>query len=316
MSRSSEPTTTTSGGRGDLLTGSSRRSCGIRCFLELLWSYWQDEGGLVQTMNAISWRFQNRTPGSRGRDPLAGMDVDPLRPMSNLLWGWIQDAQHRLSTRRRDYEYDHEYGFVLASRSRPPVRGADSRSRFIESFHNLLSLGAEFYNRDDDTTIIADGFPALNALKETHIMLTEGAHNQYGDLPWTARHEMLMYQWILSRSEVYDFIHTRSMVAYTETWIAPLEAMNKLQGWSDVSVTHFRDLAVFGEQLLLGIRFGAWSHEHDPARAANWVRYWRPEVQAYIHAYRAVTGVDLTRRTDRSIPSYPRQPARAGAYRG
>jgi hypothetical protein len=106
------------------------------------------------------------------------------------------------------------------------------------------------------------------------------------------------------------------MVAYTETWIAPVEAMNKLQGWSDVSVTHFRDLAVFGEQLLLGIRFGAWSREHDPARAANWVRYWRPEVQAYIHAYRAVTGVDLTRRTDRSIPSYPRQPARAGAYRG
>ena len=31
------------------------------CFLELLWSYWHDEGGLVQTLNAISWRFQNRT---------------------------------------------------------------------------------------------------------------------------------------------------------------------------------------------------------------------------------------------------------------
>ena len=36
-----------------------------------------------------------------------------------------------------------------------------------------------------------------------------------------------------------------------------VEAMNKLQGWTDVAVLHFRDLAVFGEQLLLGIRFGA-----------------------------------------------------------
>ncbi len=31
----------------------------------------------------------------------------------------------------------------------------------------------------------------------------------------------------------------------------------------------------------------------EPEQAANWARYWRPEVQGYIHAYRAVTGVDL-----------------------
>ena len=30
------------------------------CFVELIWSYWQEEAGLVQTMNAITWRFQNR----------------------------------------------------------------------------------------------------------------------------------------------------------------------------------------------------------------------------------------------------------------
>ena len=69
-----------------------------------------------------------------------------------------------------------------------PVRGADSRSRFIEAFHNLLSLCWEFYRQDDDTTVIADGFSVLNALKETHLLLTGGVHNQYGDLPWTARH--------------------------------------------------------------------------------------------------------------------------------
>ena len=166
-------------------------------FLELLRDYWLDEVGLVQAIDAICWRFQNRTPRSRRRDPLAGMDVNPLRPINNLLWGLVQDKQHRLSTRRREDEYDHEYGLALSSRPRPPVRGADSRSRFMEAFHNLLSLAAVFYKHDDDTTYIADGFPALNALKETHLLLTEGAHNQYGDLPWTARHEMLMYQWIL-----------------------------------------------------------------------------------------------------------------------
>lgn len=280
------------------------------CFLELIDSYWRDEAGLVSGINAVQWRFQNRTPRGRGRDALAGLDVDPLRPVNNLLWGLVQDQQHRLTTVRRAYEYDHHYGLPLSAKPGPPVRGADSRSRFMQAFHNLMAQAAVFMKEDDDTTHIADGFPALNSLKETHLLLTEGAHNQYGDLPWTARNEFLIYEWILSRREMTDFLPTRKMVAYAEPWMAPLEALNKLLGWSNVSVMHFRDLAVFGEQLLLGIRFGAWSRENDQAQAANWVRYWRPELQGYIHAYRAVTGVDLTR------PAYSiRQQARAGAYR-
>jgi hypothetical protein len=203
------------------------------CFLELIWSYWLEEGLLVRAMNAISWRFQNRTSGPPGRDPLANLDIDPLRPLNNLLWAYIQDEQHRLSMLRRAYEYDHQYGLVLASRPGPPVRGADSRSRFVEAFHNLLTLTWEFHRQDDDTTVIADGFGVLNALKETHLLLTEGAHNQFGDLPSTARQEMLMQQWILSRPEVREFLPTRTMVAYTEPWMAPVDAMSKLQGWSD-----------------------------------------------------------------------------------
>jgi hypothetical protein len=263
------------------------------CFLELLWSYWQEEGHLVQTMNAISWRFQNQISVPSGRDPLAGLDIDPLRPLNNLLWGYLQDQQHQLSTRRRAYEYDHHYGLALASMPGPPLRGADSRSRFIEAFHNLLSLCWEFYRQDDDATVIADGSSMLNALKETHLLLTEGAHNQYGDLPWTARHEMLMQQWILARPEMREFLPSRTMVAHPEEWMAPVDAMSKLQGWSDTSVLHFRDLAVFGEQLLLGVRFGAWTAVIDPEQGANWARYWRPEVQGYTHANSAVTGIDL-----------------------
>ena len=67
-------------------------------------------------------------------------------------------------------------------------------------------------------------------------------------------------------------------------------------------MTHFRDLAVFGEQMLLSIRFGDWSVVNDATQAGNWARYWRPEIQWYIHAYRAVTGVDLSRRA-RSRPA-------------
>jgi hypothetical protein len=283
------------------------------CFLELIHEYWYDEGYVVRTLYAISRRFQNRTSAAPGRDPLRGLNIDPLRPLNNLLWGLVQDRQHRLSTERRAEEYAQEYGLVLASKPGPPVRVAEARSRFIEAFHHLMSLSSVFYSQDDNTTVIADPFGVLNALKETHVLLTEGAHNQYGDLPWTARHEMLMYQWILSRPEVREFLPTRTMVVSPEDWMDRVDAMNRLQGWSDIPVLHFRELAVFGEQLLLGIRYGDWTNVIESDRAGNWARYWRPEVQGYIHAYRAVTGVDLTQRPQRWAPGYhPRYAAHRG----
>ena len=156
----------------------------------------------------------------------------------------------------------------------------------------------------------------LNALKETHILLTQGAHNQYGDLPWTARHEMLMAQCILAQPEMREFLPTRTMVVDPEAWISRVEAMNKLQGWSDVAVLHFRDLAVFGEQLLLGIRFGAWTTVNEPEQAANWARYWRSEIQRYTHAYRAVTGVDLTTAARPGDPGGSTSAAGSTPYRG
>jgi hypothetical protein len=259
--------------------------------LELLWSYWHEEAMLVQTLNAISLRFQNRRQGEW--DPLAHLEIDPLRPVNNLLWGYIQDEQHRLSVMRRAYEYDHHYGLTLLGKAVPETRPADSRSRFLEAFHNLLQLCSVFFRDADITTVIPDGFPVLNGIKEVHLILSEGAHNQYGDLPWTARQEMLMQQWLLARPEMREFLPTRVMVAYPEAWMDRVDAMKKIQGWTDTSVLHFRDLGRFGEQILLGIRFGNWSDVNDPAQAANWARYWRPEIQGYIHAYRTVTGVDL-----------------------
>ena len=266
------------------------------CLLELIWSYWHEEGMLVQTMNAITRRFQNvRAPALS--DALANLEIDPLRPLNNLLWGYLQDEQHRLSVVRRNYEYDHHYGLRLEGRAVDNPRTADTRSKFLEAFNHLLRLCTAFFRQDDDTTVKADAFPVLHALKELHLILSEGAHNQFGDLPSTARIEMLMQQWLLARPEFREFLPTRIMVAYPEPWMDRVDAMKKLQGWTNTSVLDFRNLAMFGEQILLSIRYGHWSDVQDPIQALNWARFWRPQVQGYIHAYRATTGVDLTAET-------------------
>lgn len=261
------------------------------CFFELIWSYWIEEGMLVQTLNTIAVRFQNQRTSVR--DPLGNLTIAPLYPINSILFGYIQDEQHRLTVARRAYEYDHEYGFTLHGRAVPALRSADSRSKFIEAFHNLLTACVVFYKQDDNTMMIADGFPVLNALKEVHLLLAEGAHNQFGDLPATARVEMLMQQWILARPEIREFIGGRPMVPYAEAWMDRVDAMKKLQNWTDVTITYFHDLARFGEQLLLSIRYGSWSDLHESRSATNWARDWRAEVKQLIHAYRAVTGVDL-----------------------
>jgi len=270
--------------------------------IELIWSYWHEEAMLVQALHAILARFQNRRLAS-GKDPLSRFDLDPLRPMANLLWGFAEDEMHRLTVRRRAFEYDHEYGLTLLGRAVPDMHTVDRRSRFVESFHALLHSCAGFFKQDDDTTVIADAFPLLNALRETHLILSEGAHNQFGDLPSAARAEMLIMQWLLARPEMRDYLGGRVMVPYEEAWMDRVDTMNQIQGWSQTSVTHPRDLGVFGEQLLLGIRYGNWSVVNDPQQAANWARYWRPEIQRYTHAYRAATGADLTAKVDTTLPA-------------
>jgi len=273
------------------------------CLLELIWSYWHEEGMVVQSMNALSMRFQNRENAS-GNDPLRSLEIDPLRPLTNIFFGYLQDEPLRLSLRRRAYEYEHHYGLPLYGKAVPAIHPADRRSKFIEGFHHLLHRCTIFFKEDDDTTVLADGFALLQALKEVHLTLAEGAHNQFGDLPWTARVEMLMEEWILARPEIADFLRGRPMVPYLEGWMSQVDTMKRLQGWTDVTVTHFHDLAQYGEQLLLSIRYGDWVDVNEPHQAINWARYWRPEIQSYIHAYRAATGVDLTAEpVDSAAPS-------------
>ncbi|WP_053620024.1 hypothetical protein [Nocardiopsis sp. NRRL B-16309] len=287
------------------------------CLLELIWSYWQEQGMLVQTMQSVSLRFQNREVGPG--HPLAHLEIDPLRPLNNLIWGYIQDEPRRLSVLRRTYEYDHQYGLRLRGKAVPALNPADSRRRFLEAFHDLLHLATIFFKEDDDTNYRADGFPILNALKELHLILAQGAHNQFGDLPWQARQEMLIMQWLLARPEMRDFLGGRAMVPYAEPWMGRVETMAALRGWHPAAgVTHFRDLAVFGEQILLSARQDDWVGASDVERASNWARFWRPEIQGYIHAYRAATGVDLSADAIDSAQTRMRytEPSRLLAQRG
>lgn len=267
--------------------------CKLQCppMLELIWSYWMEQGMLVQGINALSLRFQNRR--YPGVDGLKRFDVSPLRPLSNILWGYVQREQNRLSLARRAYEYDHHYGLRLKGQAVPPLAPADSRVQFIEAFHRLLQEACRYYRTSMDTTMNADAFPALNCLRELHLTLAEGAHNQFGDLPTTARAEMLLEQWLMARPEVRDFLGGRPGVPYPEGWMPHMDTLRQLMDWNDASIRHYRDLATFGEQLLLSIRYLPWSIVTDSTTAATWLVAWRPEVQAYVHAYRSVTGVDL-----------------------
>lgn len=277
--------------------------------VELIWSYWMEQGMLSQTMNVVNLRFQNRK-GAGYADPLLRFDADPLRPLSHILWGYIQDEQHRLSLQRRVYEYDHEYGLTLTGRAVKPVMPIDSRVPFLEAFHNLLNQCIFYYYEADDTTRIADAFPILNSLKEVHLLLAEGNHNAYGNLTWTARHEMMVQQYILSRSEMREFLGGRVMVPYPETWMDRVDAMRSIQGWGGPGIIHYYELAVHGEQILLSIRYGNWSDVTlDRNNAANWAQAFRNSIQRYVHAYRAVTGVDLSAESIQSSNAFALQPS-------
>jgi hypothetical protein len=266
------------------------RQSGIRS--ELIWSYWHEEGMLVQTINAIALRFQNI--GTGGRDPLANFELDSLRPISNILWGYVQDAQHRLSIVRRNYEYQSQYGIRLIGKAAPDLLPVTSRSNFIGAFHNLLHKCSQFYRDVDNLTIKADPFPVLNALREVNLLLTEGMHNQFNDLSLTARVEMMIEQWILGRKEIKEFLRGKAMVIYDEPWMGVVDTMKNIQGWQSTSIKPYHELAEYGEDILLSIRFTMWSQINNPQVAGNWANRFRPAIQRYTYSYQAVTGVDIT----------------------
>ena len=84
------------------------------------------------------------------------------------------------------------------------------------------------------------------------------------------------------------------MVPYDEPWMDKVDTMKTLQGWPGASISYFRDLATFGEEIILSIRWISWSQVNNRDVAREWALVFRDAIQRYLHCYQAVTGVDLT----------------------
>jgi hypothetical protein len=273
-------------------SGTLRHRLHCPAMMELLFNYWMEQGSVVQSLGAVLMRFQNRR---RGRaDPLVELAIDPLRGAGSLLWGRVQAEPQQLSLLRREHEYKYAYGITLRGGASVDLAPVESRDRFIEAFHDLLHEAARFYEADAVTTVRADAFGLLQRLKELHLVLAEAANNQWPEITRQAREELLIDQYLLARPEIREFLRGRAMVPALEAYMPQVDTMKRLQGWMpQVSVSHFHTLANTGEKLLLGIRFGDWTGVIDQTSAINWARYWIAEVKSYLHAYQAVTGVDL-----------------------
>ena len=271
--------------------------------VELIWNYWEEEASLVQTLNVILARFQNRR--LPGRDPLARFDVTPLLPLRNLLWGFAEGEVHRTTVRRRAAEYEYEYGLPLIGRAVPArSRNVERRSAFLESFHQVIHEAHVFFKEADDLTVAADAFPLSRALRDCHLVLSQGSQNQYGEMAVAARAEFLAMQSILAEPPMREFLGGRPMTPYPEPWMDRVDAMKSIQGWDDASVMHYHDLATIGEQLVLTIRLGNWAAPGIGAlQAQNWANAFRPALQRYAAAYRSVTAVDLTRDANAEMPA-------------
>ncbi|MEO1007506.1 MAG: hypothetical protein AAFX79_02985 [Planctomycetota bacterium] len=280
------------------------------CLIELIWSFWHESGQLSRSIAAIAQRFQNLPV--KGAEGLRNLELSPLRPLNNLLWGYVRDAPNRLTVRQRAAEYRHEYGLELSTLRPGDPEIVDNRSRFIDTFHMLLRHASRFYKEDAHEFIQPDAFRMLNTLRDLHVVLAEGAHNSFGDLPTTSRVEMMTEQWLLAQEPMRLLLQTREMVPYEERWMGQVDSLAKILGWQQPSVSSFHRLAVYGEQLILSIRFTDWvDMAMTSSDAQDWARYWKPQVQGYIEAYYAVTGVDLADSSDRSLRAVnTQQPAR------
>lgn len=260
---------------------------------ELIYTYWLEEGGLMQAMEAIALRFQNRSPGVRGA--LTNLDISPLRAISDWLWAFIDDQHRRLGLQRRAYEYAHQYGLRLVGKAVGEIRPVDDRSPFLECFHTLLNKSMRFYRDVDDRQISQDPRSILNALRELQMILLQGASNQFGTIPVQARVECLLMQWLLSADQIDKFLGAPNMIAYPERWMAPVDTLRRLMRWGDTSIIEFWRLAAYGELLLCSVRWGNFGPEATEGRdAEDWAIAFRDLLTQYVHSYRAVTGVDLS----------------------
>ena len=165
-----------------------------------VWSYWR-------TLNLIGNFDANPDPIVRDNIMLSAYVADQINLYEAATGSTRFDEPGSLTFVWKDgrtYEYDHHYGLRIAGKAVPELRTSDGRSQFVEAFHALLHHAALFYPQDDDTTVIADGFPVLNALREVHLLtakpvmyianVAEGAGEDDPNLGLIRHHLALAYE--------------------------------------------------------------------------------------------------------------------------
>lgn len=252
--------------------------------VELIWSYWMEESMMVQGLDAVLRRFQSEKPS--GNDPLAHLDTAPLRPLSNLLWGYIQDNQHRLSVRRRAYEYDHHYGISLKGQSKSKRKQSD----FQRAFHALLSHSMAFLKNANDAGKSGKGklLDSIRAVQQ--ILARRSAGSDQKRLKQMNR-EMRARRDLLARPEMQTFLGIQPPAGtYQKRWMSAVDTLKTLLGGDSTRSIHYNDLALSGAKLLAGIRNGHWD---DAASAARWAAASKNTLKKYINAYQIVNGTTL-----------------------
>lgn len=259
-------------------------------FIELIYCYWMIVGGLERGMNMVASRFINSGNGSL----LSRFDINTLNSVSTLLYGFIQDKKLSIDNQVKQNEIMHAYGLTLNPNGASSRYHPDSRIKFISSFHALLNKCSIIIKENDDLTRKPDAFKIYIHLKELNFILLDGFHNAYQEVNVNLRVEHIMQQYLLSRSEMREFLGGKQMLPYTARYIDRVDTLRNVQG-QDSCFQHFDNLAELGEILLLSIRYGNWNDNSiTEVNAMQWLEYFRTHIQKYMHSYRVVTGIDLS----------------------
>jgi hypothetical protein len=261
---------------------------------------------LDQGMKLICRRFQNlKTPSVRNQ--LENFEVSHLRPLSNLLWGYINDDGNRVSLNRRVLEYKHQYGLEVSGTAIKKMDAIDIRSTFLEQFHQFLNKLHLYYQEESNRDIKPNAYPIKYITEDLQRILQSGAHNQFSDLTIATRTDFMTIQWILSRPEMKHFINSREEIGYKEEWMGTMEALRNMQGWGNDDLNSYYECAVRGERLLLAIRYSnsitTHSMENLEEKVKNWARDIKEDVMIYTHAYLSITGVDLSKSGSSTQPA-------------
>ncbi len=248
---------------------------------------------LVQTANAIALRFQNiaRNGTRSARRVRARRAAAAERLHLGLHPGRAEPA---VGPAPRSTSTTTSTAWTWSGRA-SRVRPADSRSKFLQAFHDLLRLTDQFYREASDTHGDARSVPAPDRAQGP-------PHDSRGGCAQSVPRSAVDRAQRDARSAVAArAIRDARLPARPAGDAVPrsLDGRRRRHEASAGLDRHERPAlqrsrASSASASCLSIRHVRWDAITDPVAAQDWALSWRPEVQGYIHAYRMATGVTLS----------------------